>query len=213
MFKKLYSWIVKNIQSIINIYLFINILGVILWQVYGLYKHGSLDFIEITFILHNCALAWVVLIRQKHFAIDRNLLHQAIALVAFFSGIAFMGQKASDSPAVAAVSGAILAAAGILGFFTVINLKNSFGILIACRTIKTNGFYRYIRHPMYATDILLRIGYIVSHCTLLNVCLFILSAGCYVWRALLEEKFLCSVSEDYKAYKSAVRYRFIPGIL
>ena len=207
-----YRWAVKNAQTLINIYLFINILGVILWRVYGLYKLGRLDFIETAFVLHNCALAWVVLIRQRHIRVDRNLLHQCIAVIAFFSGIAFIGRTAAyDNPVVAGISGVIMAAAGLLGLITVLNLKDSFGILIACREIKTHGLYRFVRHPMYAADILLRIGYLVSHCTVFTISIFILSTACYVWRAVLEEQFLENQSDDYKAYMAAVRYRFVPG--
>ncbi|MCL1811944.1 MAG: hypothetical protein FWG29_00320 [Treponema sp.] len=207
-----FAW-VKNAQTLINIYVFVNVLGVILWQIYSLHKQNRLDFIEITFILNNCVLAWVVLIRQKHIAVDKNLFHQCIALIAFFSGIAFTGQPASQHSTAINVSQAVLLAASLLGLITLLQLKDSFGILIACRTIKTGGLYRFVRHPMYVRDILLRVGYLISHCTALTAGLVVLSAACYVYRALLEEKFLCEQSGEYMQYKKTVRYRFIPGIL
>jgi len=208
-----FAWVKKNAQTLINVYVFVNVLGVIFWQIYSLYKQNRLDFIEITFILNNCVLAWVVLIRQKHIAVDKNLFHQGIALIAFFSGIAFTGQSAGQNPVATIASQAVLLAASLLGIIALFQLKDSFGILIACRTIKTGGLYRFVRHPMYARDILLRVGYLISHCTALTVGLFVLSTACYVYRALLEEQFLCEQSDEYLHYKKTVRYRFIPGIL
>jgi protein-S-isoprenylcysteine O-methyltransferase Ste14 len=110
------------------------------------------------------------------------------------------------------VSQALLLIANLLGLVTLFNLGTSFGILIACRQVKTGGLYRYLRHPMYATDILLRIGYLIGHRTLLTVSLFVLSTACYVWRAILEERFLAAQGPAYRAYLARVRYRFIPGV-
>ncbi len=81
MSEKIKNWIVQNIQLLINIYLFINILGVIAWQTHGLYQRGHLNLIEITFSLNNGALAWVVLVRQKHVSINYNPWQQLIALI------------------------------------------------------------------------------------------------------------------------------------
>ena len=64
---------------------------------------------------------------------------------------------------------------------------------------------------MYGTDILLRIGYIVSHFTTFSIVVFIISTSCYVYRALSEEKFL-STQSNYGEYMKKVKYRFIPLI-
>lgn len=213
MSEKIKNWIVQNIQLLINIYLFINILGVIAWQTHGLYQRGHLNLIEITFILNNGALAWVVLVRQKHVSINHNPWQQLIALIAFFSGIAFIGEPSSEQPLLSLISQALLLIASLLGLLSIFHLKDSFGILIAYRSIKTQGLYRYVRHPMYATDILLRIGYLVSHFNPITMLLFALSTGCYAYRAILEEDFLSSQTDTYMTYKKQVPYRFIPGLI
>lgn len=92
-------------------------------------------------------------------AVDRNLFHQTIALAAFFSGIAFIGQPPSGGPAAEAASNAVVSVANVLGVLTLVNLGRSFGILIAVRRVKTHWLYALVRHPMYATDILLRVGF------------------------------------------------------
>lgn len=206
------DWLWANGPRLINGYLFVNIVGFIAWQCYSIARAGRLDCIELSFIAQNLVLAWVVLVRQDHRAIDRNPWHQLVSLVAFFSGLAFMGQPATGNPVALQVSAGLLLAANVLGIISLFNLGTSFGILIACRGIKTGGLYRFVRHPMYATDILLRIGFIVSHPTALTFGLFVLSSGCYVWRAILEERFLVGASPEYAAYLGRVRRRFIPGV-
>ena len=65
---------------------------------------------------------------------------------------------------------------------------------------------------MYGTDILLRVGFLIGHFNSYTAALFALSTGCYVWRALLEERFLAATAPEYAAYLKQVRWRFIPGV-
>ena len=44
-----------------------------------------------------------------------------------------------------------------------------------------------------------------------NAVVMVLSTAAYVYRAALEERFLCQ-SEAYRAYMKKVAYRFIPGV-
>lgn len=102
--------------------------------------------------------------------------------------------------------------ANVLGILTIFNLGRSFGILIARREIKTYGLYRAVRHPMYATDLLLRAGYLIGHPGVATTLVTIFSVLFYYRRAVLEERFL-SEDEEYRKYLLQVRWRFIPFIL
>jgi protein-S-isoprenylcysteine O-methyltransferase Ste14 len=205
------NYLIKNRAVLINWYLFLNIIGFCLWQGYAIYQKGALHFNEISFILQNLVLAAVVLIRKDHIAIDRNIKNQLIAVIAFFSGMAFMGQPASSNHQLVLVSDSVIFCANILGLVTLLNLGKSFGILIALRKVKTRGLYGLVRHPMYATDILLRIGFLVSHLNPFTGLVFVLSTACYVYRAVLEERFL-SQDPAYREYMQKVRCRFIPFV-
>lgn len=198
-------------QRLFNVYLFVCFSGWAGWQTWITWQEGRLDFVEISFALQNVVLVILILIRQPHQAIDRNFLHQGVALVAFCSGLFFMGQPPTGGATAHHLSQAIVFLANLLGLLTLLNLGQSFGILIARRTIKTGGLYRFVRHPMYGTDILLRIGFLISHFHWQVLALFVLSTACYVWRASLEERFLAQQPE-YRDYLQRVRYRFIPGI-
>jgi protein-S-isoprenylcysteine O-methyltransferase Ste14 len=206
------SWIYQNRSIILNIYLFINVIGFIGLNTYKLYRKGTLDYVDIGFIAQNLVLSGVILVRRKHQAFNQNWFHQLIAIIAFFSGIAFIGQSVTAQGAALVASRIIILTANIFGIMSLLNLGKSFGILIAFRKVKSNGLYSLVRHPMYATDILLRLGFVISHFNHLTAVLFVLSTSCYVYRAILEERFLIKQPE-YKIYMDKVRYRFIPYLL
>jgi protein-S-isoprenylcysteine O-methyltransferase Ste14 len=204
-------WLRVNRAWLVNLYLFIHICAFISWQSYRLIITGSFNFVETSFIAQNIVLAIIVLIRRDHFAIDVNWWHQAVALTAFCSGIAFIGQPAHGSAETHLISQGIVASANLIGILALFHLGKSFGILIACRGIKSSGMYRLVRHPMYLSDILLRVGFTISHFSITTLTLALLSIALYVYRALLEERFL-SAQPEYCAYMKKVRYRFLPGV-
>ena len=205
------QWLAKHRARLINVYLFVHIVAYLAWQTIGPGATGPIGWVEASFIAQNIVLAGVVLWRRDHLALDAHPAHQAVALGAFFSGIAFIGQPATGGAAAYQASLAVTLSANLLGIVTLLNLGKSFGILIACRGVKTGGLYRLVRHPMYLSDILLRIGFAIGHFTMLSIVLALISIALYVCRALLEERFL-SRQADYRAYMQAVRYRFIPGV-
>jgi protein-S-isoprenylcysteine O-methyltransferase Ste14 len=205
------EFIIKHRQLIFNIYLAINFAG---WAGYNLYKSittDNLDYVEISFTIQNLLLITLILIRWEHKGIDKSIINQTVALIAFLSGAAFMGQPASGGPIAMASSKLIVFLANVFGIITMLNLGRSFGILIAFRKVKTHGLYAFVRHPMYGTDILLRIGFIISHLNWFTSIVFIISTSLYVYRARLEERFLV-VQPEYQEYMKEVKYRFIPYI-
>lgn len=166
------------------------------------------NFVEAAFVVHNIVMLTVILVRRRHVAMDRSTFHQVIALAAFFSGIAFLKHPTES---LVGLSQGIMVAALVLGAISLLNLGRSFGILIAVRKVKTGGLYQAVRHPMYLTDILWRVGYLAGNLYWPNALMFLASTGCYVYRAILEERFLSQFPE-YQEYKKKVRYRFVPGV-
>jgi len=200
----------RNGQILINIIVFLGIGNWVLQWTRDRYLNNQLDFVEMAFAIHNVILLTLVLIRTRHKAVDRSLFNQGIALIAFFSGLAFE-EKVTKNLALLFTSKLVIFISIILGAITLINLGRSFGILIAARDIKTGGLYGIVRHPMYFTDILWKTGMIMKIPTRYNAGIFTISVCCYVYRAILEEQFL-SREGAYREYMQRVRYRFLPGI-
>jgi len=173
-------------------------------------REGRLDFVEVAFFLNNCILLTLVLVRRQHVAMDGRFSHQAVALAAFFSGILFR-EAGTPHPALLAAARTVTSFAIALSAASLVSLGRSFGILIAHRKIQTGGLYRVVRHPMYFTDILWRLGIVLKNPLAYNIFVFLGASACYVYRALLEERFL-SQQPEYRDYMERVRYRFIRGI-
>jgi len=204
------EWFGRNWQTLVNWFLFLTIGYAASWRAWHAWTADTLDFVEIAFFTHNLVLVLIILVRQKHRAINGSVLQQAVALVAFFSGIAF-DEHRTASPVLIDCARGVTLAVMVLGTICMFNLGRSFGILIAARTIKTRGLYAIVRHPMYAIDISWRVAFILQNPGSYNIALALLSTGAYVYRAISEERFLSQFSE-YRDYMKRVRYRFIPKV-
>lgn len=91
-------------------------------------------------------------------------------------------------------------------------LGRSFGISPARRGIVTHGLYAWVRHPLYAAELIYFLGIVLAAPTPPNVLVWMALALIQGRRALNEERCL---AEDaaYRDYLGAVRYRFLPGLL
>jgi protein-S-isoprenylcysteine O-methyltransferase Ste14 len=209
--KNLKSFLHTHGQRLFDLYLFLSFGGWFVWNTYQILLENRLNLVEGSFIISNFIFVFLFLVRKPQRAINTSICDQTIALIAFCSGAALIGRPPTGGAFTMLLADTIIIIANILGIATLLNLGKSFGILIACREVKVTGLYSIIRHPMYFTDILLRVGYIVSHFDLVSLLIFIGSTACYIYRAILEERFLAAQPE-YAAYMQVVRYRFIPYI-
>ena len=208
---KLIIYIKAHWQRLLDIYIFLNFFGYACYQGYSTYVNNEFGIIEFAFLIHNLVLAFVFLFRYPQRSTDKNILHQLIALIAFFSGAFFMGQSKIDNAILYSISTYFTLTTIVLGLVTLLNLGKSFGVLIAFRKVKTKGLYSVVRHPMYGTDILVRVGFLIGHYSLFSLFVAILSTSCYIYRAILEERFL-SQQLEYRDYQKVVKFRFIPYI-
>jgi protein-S-isoprenylcysteine O-methyltransferase Ste14 len=98
-----------------------------------------------------------------------------------------------------------------LSTIAVLNLGRSFGIVPANRGIKTNGFYKIVRHPIYSFYIAHDLGWILLCSSVANTSVFLLFCVVTYFRAEREERILRE-DPDYAAYALTTRYMFFPGI-
>jgi len=80
------------------------------------------------------------------------------------------------------------------------------------RGTTTNGPFSLVRHPQYSAKVC---GWFFEWLPFfgnpINIFFYLVWVSIYVARALTEEKFL-SQFEDYRVYKSRVKWRFIPKV-
>ena len=73
------------------------------------------------------------------------------------------------------------------------------------------GPYAVIRHPIYASYVLLQLGYLLQSISVRNALVMLFASGCNVGRALAEERLLTH-NGSYDAYRAEVRWRVLPGV-
>lgn len=91
-------------------------------------------------------------------------------------------------------------------------LGRAFGIAPAHRgMIVTGGPYRWVRHPMYAGELLAFLGVVGDAPTLRNLVVGAGVVGLTLARIWGEERLL-QADPAYRAYQATVRWRLLPGV-
>ena len=94
--------------------------------------------------------------------------------------------------------------AGII--VAVVSLGRSFGIAPADRGLVTSGLYRWVRHPLYATETWFYAGFLAANPSWRNLAGFAMCLAIHVIRIQREERIL----SGYEGYAGNVRWRMLP---
>jgi len=120
-------------------------------------------------------------------------------------------QDESTLPRVAA--GVALFAAGYLASAVVLLwLGRSFSVMPEARRLVTSGPYRWVRHPLYATEMVVAVGIMIQVGTPFATALGGLHLALQVARARYEERVLAEAFPEYAGYKARTRM-FIPWLI
>jgi protein-S-isoprenylcysteine O-methyltransferase Ste14 len=109
------------------------------------------------------------------------------------------------------VGQAVQIAGMVLLIAAVGSLSRSFGLLPAHRGVKSDGLYRWVRHPLYSAYALAGLGYVISNFSLYNAAILAAATGFQVLRIRNEEAFLRRYP-DYVAYAERTRWRILPWV-
>jgi protein-S-isoprenylcysteine O-methyltransferase Ste14 len=108
--------------------------------------------------------------------------------------------------------GLILQVIGVvISLWALATLGRSFGFAPADRGVVTGGPYGIVRHPLYASYVLLQTGYLFQSISLRNALVVVLTTGANFGRARAEERVLLS-KHTYSAYRHRVRWGLVPGV-
>jgi protein-S-isoprenylcysteine O-methyltransferase Ste14 len=156
---------------------------------------------------------WIVIAYLVRRPARRVSLRASDWLLAFggtFGGVMF--RPDGLHPQVGVIAGLGLQVAGLVvcaGAF--VALGRSFGFAPADRGVRRRGPYAIVRHPIYASYVLLLLGYLSQTLSMRNALVVIFVCGCNVGRIRAEERFLAEGSE-YASYQAAVPWRLVPGL-
>jgi protein-S-isoprenylcysteine O-methyltransferase Ste14 len=151
---------------------------------------------------------------------DRAIM--AGILAAFVGWFVFMALDArrfgwSQAPGWAQALGAGLVAAAFWGWFRVLRANSFAATTIQLQrdrgqSVVTTGPYAVVRHPMYASSILLMLGAPLMLGSLWGLAALAVFVPLLAARALGEEAMLLAGLPGYADYARKVRFRLAPGI-
>jgi len=172
---------------------------------------GGFDLTELLWLIYNATASVLFLIRVAPSAVSMNPVHWLVALVTSFSGWFFLSEGDNSSPVLLHTAESLVLFALLVNIAAALTLGRSFDFLPALRRVRTGWLYRIVRHPMYLSAIIVKVGYVLKHPSAYNALLLLALAAIYDRRARYEEEVL-SRDESYAEYLRRVKYRFVPGI-
>jgi protein-S-isoprenylcysteine O-methyltransferase Ste14 len=167
---------------------------------------------DVVYVVQTALLAGTMMFRNTPVRVTTNPIFWGLAFIATYWG--FLGISLEDhgtriAPVWFLDTITLLTLAGI--FWARFSLGRNIGFVPAQREIVTHGFYRYIRHPIYAVVFVSIIGAMLERWSARNA--IVLGGGILLFgvKSFVEEGLLRQ-DPGYRAYMKRVRYRFIPGI-
>ena len=121
----------------------------------------------------------------------------------------------SHLPVWAVLAGDLVMLLGWLGIFSVLR-ENSFASATiessADQRVISTGPYAWVRHPMYATALVMLLGVSPALGSWWGVPVLVATAPALIWRLIDEERFLVRNLPGYEEYRERVRYRLLPFV-
>lgn len=105
----------------------------------------------------------------------------------------------------------IIAVGAALSFYCAYRLGRSFAVMATARELVTDGPYGIVRHPLYASEMVILVGLVIANFSLGAVLLGAVTAALQFRRMVNEERILRSSFPEYDAYALRVPL-FIPRL-
>jgi len=156
---------------------------------------------------------WIVvayLVRRRAVAVSDRWGDWLLAVGGTFAGVLFR-PSGSHPPWGVHVGLGVQVVGLVICVASLGALGRSFGFAPADRGLVRRGTYVVVRHPIYASYVLLQLGYVLQSVSVRNVLVMVLASGCNVGRLLAEERLLDGRGE-YGPFRAAVRWRLVPGV-
>ena len=147
------------------------------------------------------------LIRQRAIATSTSAFDWSVAFSA-----TFIGTLLRPAHPVSVFLGSALIIIGLMvNTISVLYLNRSLSLVPAERSLKTRGPYRFIRHPMYSSEIIGFFGYMLVNFSSANIVIVISNTALMLMRINREEHFL-SRNDLYRKYLERTPWRLLPFV-
>jgi protein-S-isoprenylcysteine O-methyltransferase Ste14 len=160
------------------------------------------------FLIEQTWFALAFLVRRPPRAASRQARSWLMAFAGTFGGLLLRPGGAHPPWGVQAGFGLQLVGL-VIAITSLAALGRSFGFVAADRGLRATGPYAVVRHPVYASYLLIQSGYVLQSQSLRNILVVAFVTACNIGRALAEEELL-GTSPAYQAYRERVRWRLIP---
>jgi protein-S-isoprenylcysteine O-methyltransferase Ste14 len=155
-------------------------------------------------------LMTLFVIRKPSRDVCKGIKHRIVALMGSWLPL-FMMPTATTVPGIEFVAVPLQTVAFVYLMVAILSLSRSFGVFAAYREIKTGGLYRWVRHPLYSSELLGFVAVLLVNLSWYNVTLLAVQLYFQLLR-IRDEENLLSQDPTYVEYRSRVRYRLIPGL-
>ena len=163
-----------------------------------------------TSVIFNLLLVWLVVVRTVPVRRLQGWLPRFCAAAGTFLGVGILQLPARRLGLPTQLLADFLMLFGAAGSALALSrLGRSFAIMPEARVLVTGGVYGYIRHPLYAAEMLTLAGIVIQYAqpwaTLIGIGVLLLQ----ILRSIYEERVLAEAFPDYAAYQART-WRFVP---
>ncbi len=198
-------------EMLLDVVLCLTWVGLCGRTIYKTPEDTLLAFVSYLGVVRQGAAALFFLLRDPPQAVSRRPSEWVIAIAGTFVVFLYDPGMVTAPRNVAVILFLVSLFALVLSIFATCNLGVSFGIVPANRSIKTGGFYRLVRHPLYGLYFVTDTARLLIGPTPWNLAVYLVFVVLTCRRAVNEEQLLLE-DAAYQKYASAVRWRFVPGI-
>ena len=158
-----------------------------------------------------CVVAVLFITRRQPLTVSRSPIAWIAALLGGF-GLNAARPHYAPVGGLELVYQALQVGGAIAATIALITLGRSFGFVAANRGVQTRGPYRIVRHPVYASYLLVEAGYLLENPSVSTALVISAVMVAQLGRVWQEERCLAA-DPVYAEYRQRVRQRLVPFIV
>ncbi|HEX6840955.1 MAG TPA: isoprenylcysteine carboxylmethyltransferase family protein [Stellaceae bacterium] len=161
-----------------------------------------------------CLAAWLTLVRARPLAKASGVTPRIAALVSvslLFAVDPLCPRLVNPPTWLLFLSAGMILFGNVLALLVLNRLGKSFSVMAEARRLVTDGPYRIVRHPLYATEGIAIIGVFLPYLSVQAALLFVVQVVLQLIRMHYEEQVLRRTFPEYADYARHTRH-LIPGV-